>query len=43
MAKQLSVFAPTAALFFKEHLCVIKVTARKYLSRPLIKTEGGRY
>ncbi len=40
MAKQLSVPAPTAALFFKVRLCVIKVTARKYLSGPLIKTEG---
>lgn len=40
MAKQLSVSALTAALFFKMHLCVIKVTARKYLSGSLIKTEG---
>lgn len=34
MAKQLSVFAPDV------HLCVIKVTPRKYLSGWLIETEG---
>lgn len=41
MAKPaVSLAPPTAALFSKVHLCVIKVTARKYLNGSLIKTEG---
>lgn len=39
MAKPVVSLALTAAVF-KVHLCVIKVTARKYLSGSLIKTEG---
>ncbi len=39
-AKQLSVSPWLQLCFFKVHLCVIKVTARKYLSGSLIKTEG---
>lgn len=40
MAKPAVSLTRAAALFLKVHLCVIKVTGRKYLSGSLIKTEG---